>query len=58
MDVGERVFVEQNEIGDLAGFDGSAAVELSNKLSGITRGGLQGAERRQTSIDQQHEFVM
>ena len=46
MNVGERILVEQNKIGSLANFNGSAAVELPHKLGGITRGGLESGKRR------------
>src|ERR1700722_11666196 len=46
MNVGERVLIEQNESGGLAGLNGSAVVKLSHELSSIARGGLEGGKGR------------
>ena len=46
MNVGDRVGVKQNQIGDLAGLDGPAAIKLSHGLSGVARGGLQSGQGR------------
>lgn len=55
-DVRERVGVEKDEIGELAGLDGAERVIEVQDARGVESGGLQGLQRRETGLDEPFEL--
>lgn len=58
VDVGERIGIEEDEVGDLVGLDGAVSVELAQKFGGIFRGGLQGLHGREAGLDEIREIFV
>jgi hypothetical protein len=46
MNVGERVRIQEDQIGDFTDFNCPTAVKLPHKLSGVARGGLESCKGR------------
>src|SRR5580700_8079014 len=58
MNVGERVPVEQHQVGNLPYLDGPATLFLSHETCGSDCRSLQGRHGRQARLHQQRKFVV
>src|SRR5438445_13540888 len=57
LEIGERIFFEYDEIGELARFDRTQALVLAERLRAVQRGRADHLERMEASLAQQFQFL-
>jgi hypothetical protein len=58
VDVGKWIMVQQDQVRDLPGFEGSALVRLAHEARWVTGCRLECRHWRKPGLDEQREFIM